>query len=123
LLFLLMTLGPGLLALAAFEATEDTVNRSPGPIRRILETLGRVPLFFYVLQWPVIHVLTNLISTISGDAVNWFTWSFDYPPNYGHGLSLVYAMWALVLVILYVPSAWYAGLKRRHRESVWLSYF
>ena len=56
----------------AFEGTEDSLVRSTGPIRRALETLGRVPLFFYVLQWPVIHILTNLASTLSNRPLNWF---------------------------------------------------
>jgi uncharacterized membrane protein len=122
LLFVLMTLGPGLLALAAFEATEDYLTRSTGPMRRVLETLGRVPLFFYVLQWPVIHILTNLASWVSGQPIDWYSWSFDYPSGYGYSLPVVYAMWVVVVAILYVPSRWYAGLKKRHRDWAWLGY-
>jgi uncharacterized membrane protein len=122
LLFLLMTLGPGLLALAAFEATEDSLIHSTGPIRRALETLGRVPLFFYVLQWPVIHILTDLAAWVSGQPIDWFSWSFDYPSGYGYSLPVVYAMWVVVVAILYVPSRWYAGLKKGHRDWAWLSY-
>jgi uncharacterized membrane protein len=122
LLFLLMTLGPGLVALAAFEVSEDYLARPTGPIRRALETLGRVPLFYFVLQWPVIHMLANLASTLSNQPINWFAWSFDYPPGYGYSLPVVYAMWAVVVAILYVASRWYAGLKRRHRDVAWLSF-
>ena len=43
------------------------------------------------------------------------------PPGYGHHLPFVYLMWALVVVILYFPCAWYAGLKAR-RKDWWLSY-
>jgi uncharacterized membrane protein len=122
LLYVLMTLGPGLVALSVFEATEDALARSTGPIRRALETLGRVPLFFYVLQWPVIHVLANLVSALSNRPLDWFVWPFDYPPGYGYGLPMIYAMWALVVALLYVPSRWYARYKQRHRDKVWLSY-
>ena len=48
LLFLLMTLGPALLALAAFDGG---LGRAANPLR----TIGRVPLFFYLLQWPLAH--------------------------------------------------------------------
>jgi uncharacterized membrane protein len=122
LLYLLMTMGPGLLALAAFEASEDYLVGPTGPARRAFETLGRVPLFFYLLQWPVIHILTNLAATASGQTIDWFAWSFDYPAGYGFRLPVVYAMWAAVAVILYFPSRWYAGLKSRHRDVAWLSY-
>jgi hypothetical protein len=102
LLFILMTIGPGLVALAAFEATEDSLVGSTGPVRRAIETLGRVPLFFYVLQWPVIHILTNLVSVLSDRRIDWFVWSFDYPPGSGYSLPVIYVMWALVVAILYV---------------------
>src|SRR5260370_33732156 len=107
-----MTLGPGLLALSAFEASEDSSAQLTGPIRRALETLGRVPLFFYVLQWPVIHILTNLAAMLANQPINWFVLSFDYPPGYGYSLRVIYAMWVLVVAILYVTSRRYAGFKR-----------
>src|SRR5262249_3921361 len=122
LLYLLMTLGPGLLALSAFEASEDYRAGATGPIRRALETLGRVPLLFYLLQCPVIPRLRTAAAAITRQPVDWFTWSFDYPPGYGYSLAVVYAMWALAIAMLYLPSRWYAGLKRRHRDLAWLSY-
>jgi uncharacterized membrane protein len=52
-----MTLGPALLALAFFEKTvvrrENSVG---GRVRQFFVTFGRVPLFFYLLQWPVSHL-------------------------------------------------------------------
>ena len=47
LLYLLMTLGPALLALAWFE------RLGPSHARNVVVRLGRVPLFFYLLQWPL----------------------------------------------------------------------
>ena len=54
-LFLLMTLGPAIVAMAAF----DWLG-ARGPVGRALLTLGRVPLFFFLLQWYVIHPLAIL---------------------------------------------------------------
>ncbi len=122
LLYVSMTLGPGLLALAAFDYWEGQRRHAPGPLWRAIVVLGRVPLFFYVLQWPVIHTMANVASAASGTPIDWFTWSFDYPPGYGHGLPVVYAVWVVTIAILYYPCRWYAGLKQRNRAVWWLHY-
>ena len=47
-LFLLMTLGPTIALLAVAE-------RSRGWVAEVLETFGRVPMFYYLLHIPLIH--------------------------------------------------------------------
>ena len=113
-----MTLGPALLALAAFD-------RGIGTLGRPLVVLGRVPLFYYLLQWYVIHGLAVAVAFARGEPTGWlFVDSFPVqpPPSSAFGLPAVYGWWLVVLAILYVPCAWFAGYKSRHRESVWLSY-
>jgi uncharacterized membrane protein len=127
LLFVLMTLGPGLLLLALLEATEPTEDETDPSVqasapRRALMTLGRVPLFFYLLQWPVIHLLANVVGELSGHRIPWFDWYTRYPDGHGYSLPFVYLMWGVVVAILYFPSRWYAGLKRRRKDLTWLSY-
>jgi hypothetical protein len=59
LLFVLMTLGPAIAALAVI----DRVGiRSP--LGRALVTFGRVPLFYYLAQWYVIHGLAVLAALV-----------------------------------------------------------
>lgn len=116
--FLLMTLGPTLLALAAFE-------QGTGAIGQPLVTVGRVPLFFYVLQWYVIHGLALTVAHARGEPTGWLfvdALPLNPPPSSTFGLASVYGWWLVVLAILYVPSAWYASVKRRHPRSAWLSY-
>ena len=125
LLYALMTLGPGLLVLAGLDATEGAIathGRRAGAVRRALVTLGRVPLFYYVLQWPVIHVMASLVNTLAGQPVHLVLRPFDGPLRVGYSLPFVYLMWALVVAILYVPCRWYAGLKLRRKDWTWLSY-
>jgi uncharacterized membrane protein len=120
LLYLLMTLGPTFLVLACFE-------RWAAP--QLLVTLGRVPLFFYLLHLPLIHGLAVLLSFLRhGEANGLFAeppWSPAcadiYPQGYGYSLPEVYALCTLVLLILWPACVWYAQLKRRHR-AWWLSY-
>jgi hypothetical protein len=43
------------------------------------------------------------------------------PPDYGFSLPVVYVVWIVVVVALYFPCRWYAGVKQRRRDW-WLSY-
>jgi hypothetical protein len=43
------------------------------------------------------------------------------PPEYGVGLPWVYLIWIAVVLLLYPPCRWYAGVKARHRNAI-LSY-
>ena len=65
-LFVLMTLGPAIAALAVF----DRVGIR-GPISRALVTIGRVPLFYFLLSWYVIHGLAVLAGLVRGLPVAW----------------------------------------------------
>jgi uncharacterized membrane protein len=125
LLYVFMTLGPGLLILAALDATEGEIalhGRPASLVRQVLVTLGRVPLFYYLLQWPVIHLLAIFANELAGTPIQWFTFPVAYGLNAGYSLPLVYLMWALSVAVVYLPCRWYAGLKRRHKEWAWLTY-
>jgi len=118
LLFLLMTLGPALLALAWYENT----NRRT--IGRVLVTYGRVPLFFYVLQWLTAHTLAIVALGLAGKPFGYLVPMVDSPTppgNYGFSLPMVYALWIFGVVLLYPLCKWYAGVKARRRDW-WLSY-
>jgi uncharacterized membrane protein len=119
LLFVLMTLGPAIAALAVI----DRVGIR-GPVGRAFLTFGRVPLFYYLLQWYVIHGLAVLTGLARGLPVAWeFSPAALGTPPEGWTLSLpgIYAAWFVVLAILYVPCRWFAGVKARHPGG-WLSY-
>jgi uncharacterized membrane protein len=118
LLFILMTLGPALLVLAWVEGTRR------GPVGRALVTFGRVPLFFYLLQWPVAHGLALLLSLAAGKPTSHFFGMPGFtPPEPGAGFSLgvAYLCWATGVAVLYLLCRWFAGVKRR-RDDWWLSY-
>ena len=44
------------------------------------------------------------------------------PLGWGFSLPVVYAVWILVVVMLYPLCRWFAALKQRRRDA-WLSYF
>jgi uncharacterized membrane protein len=119
LLFLMMTLGPAMLFLAWFD------GRGRGALARIFIVYGRVPLFFYVLQWIVTHSLAVLAGRIAGRPTEYLFTNIGLAPppapGSGFGLAMVYALWILGVALLYPLCRWYAGVKAR-RQDWWLSY-
>jgi uncharacterized membrane protein len=61
LLFLLMTLGPAIRALAVTDGIDGRALW-----QRICITYGRVPMFFYILQWFFAHGAGVLLSALAG---------------------------------------------------------
>jgi uncharacterized membrane protein len=121
LLFLLMTLGPALLLLRALEAGTPAILR---PAR----VYGKVPMFYYLLHVPLIHLLALLACWVRYDAVHWMFESptldrfpVTRPPGWPMGLPTVYLVWATVVALLYPVCRAWARLKQR-RSDAWLSY-
>ena len=121
LLFLLMTLGPALLFLGAVDAATPRVLR-PAII------FGRVPLFYYIVHFPLIHLLALVTCYARYGTGHWMFESpdlahypFTAPPGWGFSLPIVYLIWALIVCAMYPLCHWYAALKAR-RSDPWLSY-
>jgi uncharacterized membrane protein len=117
LLYLAMTLGPALVALAAFETARGTVAR-------VLVTFGRVPLFYYVAHLLLLHALAVVLAAATQGDITWLFGGAPVrarPGSYGLGLPGVYLAWLLVVAALYPPCRWFADVKRR-RDDKWLSY-
>jgi uncharacterized membrane protein len=122
LLFLLMTLGPALILLAAFERG---VPRPLVPLR----TFGRVPLFYFIGHLVAIHLAAVAVCAVRYGAVHWMFESPDLahfpitePPGWPLRLPGVYAIWAGIVALMYLPCRWYAAVKARSARG-WLSYF
>lgn len=120
LLFLLMTLGPAIISLAFFEK-----EQRGGPIRRFFVTFGRVPLFFYLLQWFTAHLISLLLHFAFGKPTGWLFQSplnfGQSPPGIGFNLVVVYLSWIAGVLLLYPLCKWFAGVRQR-RKDWWLSY-
>jgi uncharacterized membrane protein len=118
--YCLMTLGPAIFFLAVFDRP---LSEWAHPVI----IFGRVPLFFYVLHILLIHGGAVLLDFIRfGWSPLWLRgpWEFSplsVPPEYGVGLPWVYLIWIAVVLLLYPPCRWYAGVRARHRSAI-LSY-
>ncbi|HEY7612225.1 MAG TPA: heparan-alpha-glucosaminide N-acetyltransferase domain-containing protein [Gemmatimonadales bacterium] len=115
LLYLLMTIGPALVALAAF-------RRARGPLAGVLVTFGRVPFLFYVAHLYLVHALAVAAGMAQGFPASALRTVFlRLPADYGFGLPVVYAVWLGVVALLYPLCRRYAEVKARSR-AWWLSY-
>jgi uncharacterized membrane protein len=121
LLFLLMTLGPALLFLWAVD------GHSPRFLRPAL-IIGKVPMFYYLLHMPLIHLIAVAACYARYGQVHWMFESptvdkfpITAPPGWGFSLPVVYLIWISVVIALYPLCRWFADLKRR-RSDAWLSY-
>jgi uncharacterized membrane protein len=117
-LFLLMTLGP-MIALLPWAA------RARGFVADALDTIGRVPMFYYIAHLFVIHVLAIVTMQVRFGAFDpaWYA-SAPYtriPPEQRWNLGLLYVVWAVAIVILYVVCLWYAK-RKREKPAPWMAY-
>lgn len=101
LLFTLMTIGPLLILLARLERAETKFTQ-------VLNTIGRVPLFYFIVHFYVIHAFA-LISTMLRTDKSFseidlhFAKSFGgIIPEGGYSLGWVYLFW-IGVVLLMVP--------------------
>jgi uncharacterized membrane protein len=118
--FLLMTLGPTILFLPLAE-------RARGKFGEILATFGRVPMFYYLLHIPTIHLAAVIVSFVrEGRADPWLftnhpTMNPPAPDGYMWPLSLLYAVWIVVIAVLYPLCRWYSRRKSLN-PAPWMRY-
>ena len=128
--FVLMTLGPVFLLWGCL----DGERGANGPLSwrdrllRPLEQFGRVPLFFYIGQWFVLHVLALILAWCEGRPTDWLFATFDLTTqpfrvrNWDAAADIGWegALGASVIaiLILYPACLWYGGLKRRYPHSL-----
>jgi uncharacterized membrane protein len=115
LLYLLITLGISITALALLEKTNNALSR-------IFIVFGRVPLFYYILHLYLVHWSQIVWALSSGVTVKQLESAGPGVPNsFGFGLPVVYLIWLAVVTILYFPCRWYMKYKQSHKQW-WLSY-
>lgn len=123
LLFLLMTLGPSIIAVALLDR-----EGGAGHLARPFVVFGRVPLFYYLLHVPLTHLVAVVFAYVKYGRAEWLFLNWPppgapqlEPPGYGYDLWVVYLVWLGVVAALYPLCRWFAGVKRRRRDA-WLSY-
>ena len=117
-LFLLMTLGPMILLLPFIENARNRVTQW-------LVVFGRVPMFYYLLHIPLIHLLalgTMKLGGASGMSQWYATAPYTQVPQEARwSLLTLYGVFVLAIAILYPLCRWYAKAKAEKRRA-WMRY-
>ncbi|MBI3403767.1 MAG: DUF1624 domain-containing protein [Acidobacteria bacterium] len=121
LLYLMMTIGPASLILWMLEGGTPTFLKPA-------LTFGKVPLFYFMLHLPLIHLVAVAVCAARYGAAHWMfesarldQYPYTRPPGWGYSLPVVYAIWIGIVLALYPLCVWFAGVKQRRRDW-WLGY-
>ena len=104
--FVLMTIGPGLIALAL-------IDRVQGVARKVLLAYGRVPLFFYLVHLPLLNLAVELFLAL-GLGVST---RLEATAGVGFRLRVVYLVWIVAVALLHPLCRWYGSVKVRSRSA------
>lgn len=107
--FLLATLGLGLAMLGS-------IARGHTPVHSWLATLGRVPLFFYLVHLPFAHLAGNGFALLVHGGLR-------IPAGTPLSLPLILGAWVAVTAALTPVCVYWDRLKRRRKDLAWLAYF
>lgn len=107
--FLLMTLGGGMLLLAALEFSDNALTR-------VISTFGGAPMFYYILHLYILLISYRVLLSI-------------YGPNQGSRFGvdadqfwIVWVVWLALVPIIYFPCRAFARYKRASTQA-WVKYF
>lgn len=120
LLYICMTIGPAILFLVQFDKVTNKISR-------IVTIYGRVPFFYYILHFYLIHALSMLFFFARGHRFEEGVYTGNIVlPNFiisgeGYSLGIVYLVWIFVIICLYPLCKWYSEYKKTHKQW-WLSY-
>ncbi len=118
LLYDLMTLGTMFLLLYCFESVENAFSH-------FFATYGKVPMFYYLLHWYMVHLTLFAVLFAQGFEVKDFEFGFGFSrPKAANGLPLwgVYLVWIGLVVALYPLCQWFGKYKKANTQRIWLRY-
>ena len=118
LAYMLMTIGPGILFLALVRNTRTA-------LAKFVIVYGRVPFFYYLAHFLLIHLVATAIFFARGHSFQeGITGQLPSFVVAGEGFNLfwTYIVWIAVVVALYPVCKWYDTYKTNHKEKWWLSY-
>ncbi len=94
-------------------------------VTRWLTVYGKVPMFYYIIHWYLVHLSMLAMSFLQG-----YSWAdipsgpinFGRPNGAGISLAGVYVVWIGLVLLLCPLCQWYGRYKAAHTEIGWLRY-
>ena len=113
-----MTLGPLLILLSVLENVRAGWSK-------VVSVYGRVPFFYFIVHFYLLHVLLIIVFFASGHTVVEISdprspFMFR-PAQFGYSLGTVYLIWIALVAVLYYPCRWFNKIKQEHSHW-WLKY-
>jgi uncharacterized membrane protein len=120
LLFVFATLGITFLVLSFMDSVKNRMTD-------IISVYGKVPLFYYLIHWYLIHTVMFAMVFLQGFGVNdlqFGAFNFGRPRGGGSGVELwaIYLIWFCIVASLYPLCKWYGRYKETHKEHRFLRY-
>ncbi len=118
LAFCLLFLGIMFLLLSQIEGVQNRYLK-------VTAVYGKVPLFYFIIHWYIIHPVLFAIILFQGFKPSEFVFGFNFGrPKAESGVELwvVYLLWIAIVVLLYPVCKWYGKYKEEHKEVKWLRY-
>jgi uncharacterized membrane protein len=120
LLYICATIGIALVFLAV-------TGKIKNGLTRFITVYGRVPFFYYILHFFLIHLIATAFFFSRGhsaaegmkDVQGFLPYFID--PKEGNSLLEVYGIWLFVVISLYPVCKWFSNYKQKHKDW-WLSY-
>jgi len=118
LVFCLATLGIMFIILSLMEGMKNKFTE-------IATVYGKVPLFYFIVHWYILHPIMFLIVFLQGYKNSDLLFGFNLGRPKGiSGVNLwyTYLIWIGVVIMLYPLCKWYGRYKENHKKKKWLRY-
>ena len=117
--FCLLFLGIMFLILAIVQGIKNKFTET-------VSVYGKVPLFYFLVHWYIIHPLVFIMIFLQGFKSTDMVFGFNFGrPKSGSGLDLwaIYLIWIAIVAVMYPLCKWYGRYKERHKgNNTWLRY-
>jgi uncharacterized membrane protein len=91
----------------------------------VIYVYGKVPLFYFLVHWYIIHPLVFVMVFLQGFKSSDMVFGANFGrPKTGSGIELwaIYLVWVAIVAAMYPLCRWYGRYKGNNRKKKWLRY-